>query len=88
MFHPARYSIILIFVLIVIIAMFFIYSNIASGEKIEPFETTPSWFQKANCIVRGGAIEKEASYYSQNQIIDIDNPTEVDVAYNYLCHYR
>ena len=74
----AKYLILLIFILIVILAMFFIYSNINSPEKIVYFQEKPKLMEKVYCIVRGGALETLAG-------ADFNEASDKNI---YLCHFH
>ena len=62
-----KYLLIPLFVLIVVIGMFFIYSNISSPERIEYYEKEPGWLLKMECIVRGGQVKE---YVEENNSVN------------------
>ncbi len=74
----AKYLILLIFILVVILAMFFIYSNINSPEKIVYYQEKPKILEKVYCIIRGGALE----------ILEDGAINSEDGLAVYLCHFH
>ena len=86
-----RYLLLLLFILIVIAAMFFIYSNVNSAEMVVYFNQTPTWRQKASCIIRGGALEAAEGFEYSDQTIDSQekgDKGEMNTGRHYLCHYH
>ena len=51
-----KYILLPIFVILVFIGMFFIYSNIGKVERIEYFKADPGWGAKLDCLIRGGKL--------------------------------
>lgn len=91
MSFSARYLLLLIFILVVVAAMFFIYSNVNSTEMVVYFDQSPTWRQKANCIIRGGAVEiMEGFEYSDKLAAITGKNVAEDAAFakHYLCHYH
>lgn len=72
----------------VIVAMFFIYSNISSPERVVYYKGNPSFFTKFGCIVKGGAIEKVDNIkgYDALSVIEQNNQESGQAAY--VCHYH
>ncbi|MBT5338536.1 hypothetical protein HOL46_04715 [Candidatus Falkowbacteria bacterium] len=84
-----RYLLILFFFIAVITAMFFIYSNIKSPERIEYYELEPSWIQKVSCIMRGGALE-EITDVEDIKLPVVPQKKEItsQKSVGYMCHFH
>ena len=82
----SRYLIILVFFLLVITAMFFIYRNIGTPERIVYFGEQPSWFEKIECVFRGGALEITQGYGSLEQVVTEDSAEDLQSIYQ--CHFH
>jgi hypothetical protein len=78
MLHPSRFLIILVFFLLVILAMFFIFHNAMKTEAVVTFDHQPSWFEKTNCLMRGGLVE---DVFIGEDLDDTGNIMSV-------CHYK
>ena len=79
-----RYLLLLIFVLIVIIGMFFIYSNIRSTERIEYLKGEPSWWLKIGCYTRGGSIELIGDGLIEKDCLIAEKDCLGEISY--ICH--
>ena len=85
----ARYFVILIFFLVVISAMFFIYSTVNSAEKIIYYKGEPTIFNKMNCILKGGKIEVMPSGGGAPCLeLLVDEKDECEEKNIYRCHYK
>jgi hypothetical protein len=80
-----KYFILLIFIMLVIGAMFFMYSTINSPEKYTYYtHGTPSYYERVVCVLGGGKME--VSYGTPPiACVDVENckPKE-----SLMCHYR
>lgn len=84
-----RYLLILFFFIAVITAMFFIYSNIKSPERIEYYDLEPSWIQKVSCIIRGGALEEVTGVEDIKQpVAPQKNKITPQNSVGYMCHFH
>ena len=74
--------------MIVVTAMFFIYSNVNSVEKTVHFKEQPGWFDKLGCVSRGGKLEKLPKsdlIFSGDEMLVAGGE---EAQYEFLCHYR
>jgi len=86
----AKYLLLIFFILMVLTAMFLIYSNINSEDKVVYFnQGEATWIEKVGCIIQGGAIESAPidslsvpDCVTKNKTDDCQSPMR------YLCHYR
>lgn len=87
----ARYLLLLLFVVIVIGAMFVMYSTINSPEEIVYFDSKPSWWQKSLCVIKGGKVEVTVDTSGlpeeclDNQDSNIYNCLPAEI---FACHYH
>ena len=91
MASKARYLVILIFIIVVIGAMFFIYSTIDSEEEIVYFDGTPPWHEKALCYVRGGRVEVLSDISAlEKDCLGSENQLQKDCISEevFSCHFR
>jgi len=87
----AKYLLIPLFVCIVIVGMFFIYLNINSPERIEYYNSEPSWLVRVDCIIKGGKIEKTKQEINLTDIENVNqNKLEAtdNLKYDYQCHFH
>ncbi|HMB26210.1 MAG TPA: hypothetical protein VKP03_02220 [Patescibacteria group bacterium] len=74
----ARYLLLLIFIMLVLTAMFFIYSNVKTEERYLYYQGEPTKMQRLTCFLKGGVIERQSGLKEQE-----DLKTEF-----YFCHFH
>ena len=82
-----KYLVIIIFFVIVLTAMFFIYSSIDSIERIVYWKEKPGIFGRMSCTGRGGQLErlpKKNISFSEDDLVGQELNED---QYDYFCHY-
>ena len=83
-----KYMVIPMFCFIVILAMYFIYSNVNSVEKFRYYQELPSWQERITCYLGGGAIETQSGAGLEACLIDTSQEQFCQPNLIYFCHYR
>jgi len=91
MHRKSKYLIILVFILVVVSAMFFMYATINSPEKYVYYKGDPTYYEQAVCLIGGGKMEvtEDASGLPEECLNQLNiNNMQCSFSESYLCHYH